>query len=281
MSLYPSAEALIADAILRLDQFGSNYGILIVEGPDDKRFMCARTRYRQQVIAAGGRRMLLSAHAASVARGLNGIVFLTDCDYEVTLGNLSPSRGLIITRHADIEADLLDAGGFERLIIQVVAAALDNEEELARITAAARQRSVALADVLGRIRQVAKSEGFRVSTDIRHHKYRLSGSADVDEKRLIRAVYQASSEPTLQFDVFAEYVTCIEQSYDNCNGHDLVAALHHVLRDDFGVRNQSPDQLETLLRASVPEKDFFELDFVARLMRWEERNGCRIIGGSL
>jgi len=279
MPLYPSAEALISDAALRLDQFGSDYGVLIVEGPDDKRFLCSRTCYRQQVIAAGGRRMLLAAHAVPVIRELNGIVFLTDCDYEVTLGNLSPSEGLIITRHADIEADLLDAGGFKRLILQVVATALDNEEELTRITAAARQRSIALADVLGRTRQVAKSEGFKIDTgSIRHHKYRLPGSADVDEKKLIRAVYQASREPTLPFDIFAERVISIGPSYDNCNGHDLIAALNHVLRDDFGVRGQSPDQLETLLRATIPETAFLALDFVARLQQWEERNVRRIIG---
>jgi len=63
MPSYPSAEALISDAALRLDQFGSDYGVLIVEGPDDKRFLCSRTCYRQQVIAAGGRRMLVSIQA--------------------------------------------------------------------------------------------------------------------------------------------------------------------------------------------------------------------------
>ena len=37
MSDYVSAEALVGDALLRIDALGDQTGCLIVEGPDDKR----------------------------------------------------------------------------------------------------------------------------------------------------------------------------------------------------------------------------------------------------
>lgn len=277
MPLYPNADALISDAMLRIDQFGAHAGVLVVEGPDDKRFFCAKAQHRQQVLAAGGRRLLLSAHISAVQRSIEAIAFLTDCDYEVALGTMSPSWNLIITRHADLEADLLGAEGFERLVGLLVPSALDDDDELARVSTAAQERAVALADILGRIRQVAKAVGFKVSTDIRHHKYRTQNSAELDVTKLLRAVFQSSEDCMLQYAEFEERVKAIPPSYDNCNGHDLVAALHHVLRQDFSVRDQSPEQLEVLLRTSVPEKTFLGLEVVDRLKQWERRVGRRIL----
>src|SRR5262249_53384905 len=159
---YPSAEALLADAELRLDRFGPKHGVLIVEGPNDKRLLCTRAINRQQIMTAGGRRLLLSAHSLAVARKFDGALFLTDCDYEVVLGSLRPAPSLVITKHADVEADLLDAGGLQELVLQLVPAALNDDADLNRITEAVRERSVVLAELLGRIRQVAKSEGFPI-----------------------------------------------------------------------------------------------------------------------
>src|SRR5262250_1578843 len=154
MALYPNADTLLADVKLRLDRFGPECGVLVVEGPDDKRLIYSRTMHRQQVMASGGRRILLAAHRIAAAH-LAGVVFLTDCDYEVPLGRLSPSPNLIVTEHADVEADLFYNGGFEELAAQLIPAALDDDDEASRISAALRERAVALADVLGRIRRVA------------------------------------------------------------------------------------------------------------------------------
>jgi hypothetical protein len=277
MALYPSAEALLADVALRLDQFGLRDGILVVEGPDDKRLLCTRTRHRQQVLASGGRRLLLSAHSLAVAHKTEGVVFLTDCDYEVKLGTLSPTFDLIVTKHADLECDLLDEGGFTGIVLQIVPAALNSDEDLARISLSAQDRAVAVAEVLGRIRQVAKAAGFPVDTEIRHHKYRRKDTADVDERKLVRAVVQASPECPLRPEEMEERVHEIPRGYDNCNGHDLISALNHVLRDDFGVRDQTPESMQLLLRAGVSEKMFAQLDFVVRLKKWQDRVSRKIL----
>ncbi len=275
MPAYPSATALLADAALRLDRFGQSRGVLVVEGPDDKRLLCDRSYSRQQVLVTGGRRLLLSAHSLLTTEKLSGILFLTDCDYEVPSGTLSPSQDLIITRHADVEADLLDVGGFEAVVLHLVPAALNEEDDLLRISSEVRERSIALAEPLGRIRRIAKSEAVEIDTDIRHHRYRKTNAVEVDEERLTRAIWQAS-DFALPLQEFKERVDALDRSYNNCNGHDLVAACNHVLREDFGVRDQTSATIAMLLRTVIPERKFARLDFMDRIRRWEERTGRKI-----
>jgi len=115
MPFYPSAEALLSDAQLRIDQFGGGKGVLVVEGPTDKRLLSRLTVHRQQVLAAGGRRLLLRAHTVASETGVTDIAFVTDCDYEVSLGSLIPgSPSLFITTNADVEADLVSLGARQR-----------------------------------------------------------------------------------------------------------------------------------------------------------------------
>lgn len=155
MSAHPSPESLLQDAKLRLDTFGDNVGVLFVEGADDKRLICPRTMHRQQVVVANGRGKLLTTHALAKAAGVDGCVFLIDCDYEVSRGNLSPGESLILTEHVDIEADLFSRSGFERLVLELVPRALHDDEELVRISSVVRDRAIAFADPLGKIRRVA------------------------------------------------------------------------------------------------------------------------------
>lgn len=277
MPTYPSAEALLADAELRLDKFGRSLGILVVEGPDDKRFWCGRTSHRQQVIATGGRRLLLSARLVASARKEDDIVFLTDCDYEVTLGALSPDPSLLITTYSDLEADLLDLGGFEELVVNLVPSALNDDDELTRITLAIKERAIALAEPLGRIRLVAKRAGFQIDTGVRHQKYRRDGTSEVDVTKLTRVVVQNSPDCVMSAEEMYESVQSFEPHYKYCNGHDLVAAVAHVLRTDFGVREQTPESVALLLRTGIPADKIAQLDIVTRIRRWETRTGRKIL----
>jgi hypothetical protein len=272
MPLYPSAEALIADAELRLDRFGADYGVMTVEGPDDKRFWCSRTYHRQQVITAGGRRLLLSARTLVNARKLDGVIFLTDCDYEVALGSLTPDSGLIVTKHADLEADLIAIGGLEEIIVQLVPATLNDDDMIKEVTSSVKQRAIALAEPLGRMRLVAKREAFPISTEIRHQKYRRDNTAEVDLPKLVRVVVQNSPDCPLTHEELFERVVSVPVNYNNCNGHDLVSAINHVLRVDFGVRDQTPESVASLLRNAIPTSRVAQLDMVGRIRRWEQQN---------
>jgi hypothetical protein len=266
---YPSAEALLSDALLRRDRFGTTFGVLVVEGPDDKRLFGERTLRRQQVIAAGGRRLLLASHSAALAKKYAWVIFVADCDYDIAMKTLRPAHGLIITEHADLESDLLSNGGWERLVAQLVPAALDDDERLDEIITAVMARTVALADALGRYRRVARELGIVANTDIRHTRYRRSGTDHVDEERLVRSLWQSSEECPLDLGDFAQRIGSIPPDYNNCNGHDLVKALHHVLREDYGVRGLTAENLEHLLRHGVSKETFDSWSVTERIRRWE------------
>lgn len=273
MPTYPSAEALIADARLRQERFGAKTAILVVEGPDDKRLFGDRTLKRQQVIAAGGRKLLLASHEYARENQLKSIAFLADCDYDIPLGIIRPSESLIITEHTDLEADLLHYGGWERLVSELVPAALDDDDRLSQIVANAMSRTVAITDVIGRYRRVARDLAFKAEYEkIRYTKFRKPGTSQVDEDKLIRTLWQNSVDCPIGLSDLAARVQSIPADYDNCNGHDLVSALNHVLREDYGVRNQTPSTLETLLRHGTPKNSFDQWTVVRRLRKWETNN---------
>jgi hypothetical protein len=193
---YQSAEALLSDVDLRLDRFGSSAGILVVEGPDDKRLFCNHALHRQQVVGAGGRRLLLTAHALTQSHSRDDIVFVTDCDYEVALGRLRPAPNLVITEHADVESDLVALGGVERLTIELVPRALESDDVLHEIVNAVLYRSVALAENVGVLRKLALEHGFEIDTsELRFRKFRDPGSDTVDDAKLVRSVLQGTDCP--------------------------------------------------------------------------------------
>jgi hypothetical protein len=204
-------------------------------------------------------------------------LFLIDCDYDVLLKLVSPSPNLVITEHADLEADLLAAGGWERLVSDLVPAALEDDDRLNEIVYAVVSRTVALADVLGRYRIVARKLAFRAETAVRHRRYRVPGSSEIDESRMIRSLWQSSAECPISEDTLRQQMGAIGPDYNNCNGHDLVSALNHVLREDFGVREQSADHLSTQLRLGVVWPVFESLAITQRVRGWETLNGLSIL----
>ena len=270
MPAYPSAEALLSDALLRRDRSALRFAYLSWKGQITKRLFAERTVRRQQVIAAGGRRLLLASRTVALAKKHEWLIYVTDCDYDVTMNLLRPGPGLIITEHADVEADLLAGGGWERLVAQLVPAALDDDDKLDEIMAAVMARTVALADVLGRYRRVAREVGFTAETDIRHTRYRRSGANQVDEERLLRSLWQSSEECTLDLNEFSDRIGAIQPDYNNCNGHDLVKALQHVLREDYGIRGVTPENLEDFLRYGVSKEAFEAWSVTERIRRWEQ-----------
>ena len=153
--------------------------------------------------------------------------------------------------------------------MQLVPAALDDDERLDEMVTAAMTRTVAFADALGRYRRIARELGIVASTDIRHTRYRRSGTDEIDEERLLRALWQSSEDCTLDLGEFSGRIGSIQSDYDNCNGHDLVRALHHVLREDFGVRGITAETLEGFLRHGVSREAFEEWSVTKRIRQWE------------
>ena len=286
MPTYSSAEALLSDARLRVDQLGGRRAILVVEGPDDKRLFSRWTATRQQVIATGGRTLLLSAHERAIQLNYLDIVFLTDCDYEVPLGYLLPgSPSLVITTHADVESDLAMIGGILEVVAELVPAANESTAALESISNEVMVRSVAIAEPLGRMRFVGRRGGFHVRTDIRMNRHRTQGTDDVDLEKIVQTVIGTSPECPHSVAELSHLIADVPTGYSMCNGHDLSAAVNQVLRDDFAVRGQTPDSIERLLRQSVRAADLVGWNVVQRLHAWENASDTllfdRTAAGSL
>lgn len=60
---------------------------------------------RDQLIAAGGKPLLLEAHEIVREEPDAGIVFIADCDFDVPAGRLKGSQNLIITECPAVETD--------------------------------------------------------------------------------------------------------------------------------------------------------------------------------
>jgi hypothetical protein len=229
------------------------------------------------VIAAGGRTLLLRAHSAAIAAGRNDIIFVTDCDYEVTLGTLRGASTLVITKHADVESDLVDLGCLRDVISEVVPAALDSDERLDEISRNVLERSVALVEPIGRMRKIARERGFSIYTDVRFSRVRRPHGSEVDIDKVVRTVVQNSGECPISVPEFEKLLVEQPGGFEVCNGHDLIRAASQVLRDDYGVRDQTPDSLARLLRHGVKEKTFRAWSVTQRIKRWEDLSNRQVL----
>ena len=133
--------------------------------------------------------MLLAAHALAVESGEQRILFLTDCDYEVTLGRLEMQPQLVVTQHTSIESDLIAVGALRDLVAEVILQSADNDDDLDAHTQQVLDRAVALAEPLGRLRRLSQSEGFPIDPQLRNPaRLRVRGTCDVDIERLVNVV---------------------------------------------------------------------------------------------
>jgi hypothetical protein len=114
MSQYPSPDALLADAYLRLDKLSSDLGILILEGSDDKRFFSPWSVDNRQLLVAGNKKRLLHAQERSTPDDSQRLLFIADADYDLLLGRCHPDSNLAFTANCDLECDLIELDGLRR-----------------------------------------------------------------------------------------------------------------------------------------------------------------------
>ncbi len=274
MPEYPHAQALLDDARLRLDSLGPSRGILVVEGPDDKRVFSAHVLSSTQIVVSGGRTLLLAAHQVASQNDLTKIVFLTDCDFEVSLGTLRPTPSLVITTHADVEADLLELGAFRSLAVELVPAALRSDEDADAVAETLRHRAMEFATTLGQLRQIAKLRSTKIELGDLKYKRVRDAARNVNKRLLITKVGQQFSYCGLPILRFIAEVESMPASYSQCSGHDLVNALHFILREDYGISIERRDLARSLRMVSLNALD--DWDVVHRLRKWEDAKGVNL-----
>lgn len=278
MPSYISAEVLLAEARLRLDALGSGSGIIVVEGPDDKRLFYSRTVSPAQIMPTGGRTLLLAAFRAAKDADRERMIFVTDCDYAVRAGELSGGHGLVITAGTDVESDLLSLGLLSRIVTEIVPSALPTNQ-VDRIAAQALQLATTLALPLGRVRMAARPLGVDLELEeLDFSKYWIRRAGQFDETKLLRVTgdkLRAAGHKNLDW---IDRVRSTPSDSGMCHGKDLISAIRTVLIKDHGVDQKvSTDVLSVMLRLVVDDSRFEEWPVVKRIRKWEAATGSSVL----
>jgi hypothetical protein len=275
-----TAESLLQDARLQVEALGEGHGVMIVEGDADKRLLAPRWTSVSNVVVATNKTLVMGAHAGMLEKDRGRLVCLVDCDDDVARGTLRGAPDLIITTHADMEADLVAQGAIRNVVAQVVPGALNSEQRLDDITNAVIDRSRACVIPLGRLRRAARVTGIALEFqpwDFDYESVRTRGTAEVDEA-LLRAELQRRAGLTAQQMARIERnVPAIRSDYAVCNGKDIIAACASVLKTDYRVPRRRLDNLDDLVRLGLGQAEFDDWDVVRRVRRWEVEHGIRVL----
>lgn len=278
MAEYVGAEALLADVRLRLDGLGEAAAVLMVEGPDDKRIFYRRMAILADVMPSGGGKGLLRAGLAAMRENDAGrMLFLTDCDYDVLNGTLHGGPNVVITKCCDVEADLIELGVLEKVVLEVVPDAIRSKTSASRITANTRKGAEELGQIIGNIRIVAQPIG----VDLDFENWNLLKFWDVrSAKPLAEKMHKAVLARLKRAGVAiseADWMAKIASVPGDCaiaNGKDLVAAVQMILHTHYKMDHKySKDILAGMMRVALDDAQFETWSVVSRIRAWEKRHG--------
>jgi len=206
------------------------------------------------------------------------MIFVTDCDYEVAAGTLHGSRNLVITEHADVESDLLLMGALKSAIAELIPDALDTDEALREATVHVLQRSIAVAEPIGRVRKVGRLTGVVFDfDDLRFQRLRSTGSRMPDMERAAEVIVQRTHGCGMSREDLMAAMDEVGGGPEVCNGHDLVAAVKTVLHQDYNVPMAATEALPRLIRMALDERMFEQWSVVRRIRRWERETGRNVL----
>lgn len=268
MPEYTSAYELLMDAELRADGLGASRGILVVEGPDDKRVFARHVYDPAQILPAGGRTLLISAHQKASEEQRAKIVFVTDCDYEVRRGALRGAPDLIITTLTDMESDLLALGLIEPLVMELVPRALESREACGRVVARLREDVEKIALPLGRLRMAAQPLGIPLHLeDLKISRYWDANAQVMDFAKLVRAMHSKVSGVIGLAD-WCKLTEGTPVDAGMCHGKDQVRALSFLLKSHYRV-DVAPDLLVKIIRSSLTADYLESWDVIRRIKAWQ------------
>ncbi|MFK4265332.1 hypothetical protein [Streptomyces milbemycinicus] len=265
------------DAELRADGLGSSRGVLVVEGPDDKRIFARYVHDPAQILPAGGRKLLISAHEKASKTQRTKLVFVTDCDYEVRRGSLRGSPDLVITTLTDMESDLLSLGVIEPLVLELVPQALESRAACQSIARKLQMRAVRIAVPIGRIRMAAQPLGIPIDwNDIKLSRYWDSRLGEMNFPRLVDATHSKVST-AIGFNEWRALAKKAPGDAGMCHGKDLVRAIAFLLKTEFRATGVTAETLTKLIRTSLTEHHLGTWDVIRRIKAWQLQNKRHVL----
>ncbi|MEU1863253.1 hypothetical protein [Streptomyces gardneri] len=272
MPEYTSAYDLLLDAELRADGLGSSKGVLIVEGPDDKRVFARHVADPAQILPAGGRRLLMSAHEKASEIQRTKMIFVTDCDYEVRFKTLHGASDLVITTYTDMESDLISLGLIEAVLIEFVPSALSSNSACRSIAATVSEKARNIALPMGRMRMAAKPLGIPINLDdVKISRYWDARKGEMNSARLVDAMHTKVSE-AVTFEQWRDRVDATPTDFGMCHGKDLVRAVAFLLKTEHRSDGITVDSLARVMRSSISPAHLKSWDVVRRIESWQQAN---------
>jgi hypothetical protein len=283
LPFYVNAQALLSDIRLRLDALGDESAVLVVEGNDDKRLFFARISSTSDIVPAGGKTLLRAALDSIRDVDKGRILFFTDCDYDVSSGELHGGPDVVITTSCDVESDLISLGLLGKVAIEVVPQAVIARDSPARIEVNIREHAERLALPFGRIRMAAQPFGVDLQLDdIDFAKYWDKKT----NKVLVEKIYQVmwdhlSGEVDVNRQDWDARLQEIPENSMLCHGKDLVKAAQMFFRYLYKMDSTiNKDVLAMMLRLVVDQEVFENWTVVKRMRKWEDLYGRSILSPS-
>jgi hypothetical protein len=277
-----STVAQLVEVRLRLDAVElDDPAALLVEGPDDKRLFLPFARHPALLVPCAGRTHVLEAMTEMTVADRKRVVALTDCDFEVTRGELKAGSGLIITEGTDVEADMITLGLLERIVQHLIPGELREPGDLVQVATETVARALKLATPLGRARMAAQPLGVPLEAEeFTFGKHQLSsGEPDVD--KIIRTIFSRVKE-VITLDEFRELYDATPDDPIICKGNDLLVASAFILRRHYRANNKvKSEMLDLMLRTGMADSTVFERwSVVKRIREWERVMGRRVLIGT-
>jgi hypothetical protein len=277
MSFYVSAEALLADARLRLEAFGGTRGLVVVEGNDDLRIFYRRVQDPALVMPTGGRTLLLSALTNANEADRDRIVFVTDCDYAVRRGDLSGGHGLAITSGTDVESDLLDLGLLAPVVAEVVPSAVSSRS-VRKIANDILRLARVLALPVGRMRMAVQPLGVDLRFDeLDFSRYWLQQKDEFDATKLLKVISDKLRAAAVDVNL-PSILGNVPNDDKMCHGKDLLSAIRTILIRNYSVdKKLTVEHYASMLRLAMDSDVFEDWTVVRRLRKWESTTSRSVL----
>lgn len=277
MSQYLNGRAALADARLRLDALPVSEGALLLEGRDDLITFADRVRSLQAVITCGNKRKLLEAFQSSNASDRSRMLFVADCDYDVPAGRVSPSSGLVLSRHTDREADLVALGLVRGVVLRAVPRARNSDSTVVAITEDVTEKAIQLAEGAGRLRHVSAVDALGLAFDgLELRRFRDKDSGQVRLARLAESVCQRSPTNAISASELGARAEQAPGGIEVCSGKDLVDAVIAVIHHDYNISLRDLEFVPEVFR-TIDGALFSKWEVAQRVKRWEHATGRRIL----
>jgi len=186
----------------------------MLEGRDDLLVFSPRCVSLDSIIVCGNKPKLLEAYELTESSERDRIVFIADCDYDVPSGRLSPGEGLILTKHTDIETDLVELGIVRSIALRAVPSSRGSDDAVASTERHILEEAIKLAETPGQLRHLSAVRGLGLKVGgLQLRRYRDKASRSVSRDRIIEAVRQRTSGTQLTAQ---EIGSQLEESPSGC-----------------------------------------------------------------